>query len=143
MKISSRGLEFIKSFEGFAPVTYICPAGLVTVGFGHVVKEGECYGSLTYKQAEEILKKDLAKYEYLLNREGFPALSQNQFDALLSLAYNIGAKAFINSTLCRQLKLGKFANAANEFTRWVYCKGEVIDGLVRRRQEEKKLFLNN
>ncbi|MEQ9116208.1 MAG: lysozyme [Rickettsiales bacterium] len=140
MKISRFGIAMIKKFEGFSSTPYKCPAGLQTIGYGHVIQKGEALLHLTEKQAESLLLRDINMYETALSSLGI-RFSQNQFDALLSLSFNLGLRNFLNSTLCKYLKLGDFIAASKEFTRWVYSAGRVLPGLQRRREIEKNLFM--
>ncbi len=105
MKISKSGLDLIKSFEGFQSKIYICPAGLKTIGFGHVIKSNELFDEITLSQAEELLKTDIEQFEKALNKliSGIK-LSQNQFDALISFIYNVGVGSFIQSTMYKLLQ---------------------------------------
>lgn len=139
--ISFKGLEIIKSFENYSAKIYICPAGLRTIGFGHVLNNNENISQLTYSQAEELLLQDLKPYEYILNYYNKTSLTQNQFDALISFSFNIGRRAFLTSRLFKYLQVKKFFQAANQFSRWIYCKGRILKGLVSRRQKEKELFV--
>jgi lysozyme len=139
MRTSRTGIELIKAHEGLRLDAYICPAGVPTIGYGHTynVKIGE---RITAEQAERFLIDDLAVVEREINRYGFD-LTQNQFDALVSFVYNIGAGNFRSSTLLKRLKANpNDPDIANQFKRWVYGGGKVLPGLVRRRNEEAKLY---
>jgi lysozyme len=103
MKISQNGLDLIKQHESFSPVIYICPAGKPTIGFGHVVLPGESFTRITEAEALELLRKDVAIAENCINQNVKALLSQDQFDALASLVFNIGIGAFMKSTLLRKL----------------------------------------
>jgi lysozyme len=94
---------------------------------------------ITIEDAERLLQKDLELFEYKLNSLKL-ALNQNQFDALISFIYNIGFSAFNKSTMLTCLKKGKFKEAGMQFSRWIYAANRVLNGLVRRREEESKLF---
>ncbi len=138
MKCSERGKELIKEFEGCILKPYKDAVGLWTIGVGHLIKEGENFGSITIDEAMELLAKDLQWAEACINNTGVE-LTQNQFDALCSLVFNIGCGAFQGSTLLRKLKAGE--NAASEFLRWNKAGGVVLKGLTRRREAEMRLFL--
>lgn len=142
--MTERGIELIKRFEGFSPVVYICPAGYPTIGYGHVVRseEREFFSSgITEQQAEELLLKDLIRFEIgvrkLIQRE----LHDYAIDALVSFAYNVGLYAFRASTLRRKILRGDLLDGAAEFLKWVYAGGRKLQGLVRRRQAERELYL--
>ena len=146
MKISSLGLELIKEFEGFSANAYLCPAKIPTIGYGNTF-----YADGTkVKMGDQISKTDALKLlEVIANRDFadkiFPKIrvpvSQNQFDAMVSLAYNIGVGAFLKSTLLKKVNAGDFAGASEEFLRWNKAGGKEVLGLTKRREREKQLFL--
>lgn len=139
--ISQQGLDFIKKFEGFSPLPYICAAGKETIGYGHVIKQGEQFPcGVTEQQAEEILLEDVAEAEQCIFDCVEVDLMPFQFDALVSLVFNIGTNAFRKSTLLRMLNSEQYEEAGNQFLRWVYSNEKKIYGLVKRREKEKKLF---
>ena len=141
MRTSRKGIEFIKAHEGLRMDAYLCPAGVPTIGYGHTynVKIGD---RITAGQSERFLIGDLIVAETEVNRYGFD-LTQNQFDALVSFVYNIGAGNFRSSTLLKRLKANpNDPDIANQFKRWVYGGGKVLPGLVRRRKDEAKLYFN-
>ena len=142
MKTSPKGIALIKEFEGLRWKAYLCPGGVWTIGYGHPagVKPGM---AISEAQAEEYLKADLISFERYLNGLGL-ALNQNQFDALISLIYNIGIGNFQKSTLLRKARINANDNSImDEFLRWVYSKGRVLPGLQRRRLREMKLYFSN
>ena len=142
MKTSPKGIALIKEFEGLRLKAYLCPGGVWTIGYGHTagVKPGKV---ISEAQAEEYLKADLISFERYLNGLGL-ALNQNQFDALISLIYNIGIGNFQKSTLLRKARINANDNSImDEFLRWVYSKGRVLPGLQRRRLREVKLYFSN
>lgn len=147
MKISPRGLELIKDFEGFSSTSYLCPAKIPTIGWGNTFYED----GRKVKLGEQISKTDALKLlEVIANRDFadkiFPAIkvkvTQNQFDAMVSLAYNIGVGAFLKSTLLKKVNAGDFAGAGEEFLKWNKASGKEVLGLTRRREREKQLFLS-
>ena len=139
--VTEKGLELIKKFEGFVPSEYVCPAGKRTIGYGHVVRETESFPpELTKREAEELLKEDLGAAEEAVIRFVDVPLTPNQFDALVSFVFNVGAERFKRSMLLRRLNAGDYAGAAKEFLQWVYGNGQKLEGLVRRRRAEKALF---
>ena len=145
MQIGKKGLDLIKEFEGCQLKAYKCPAGVWTIGWGTTepingvaIHEGM---TITQKQADELLLKNLKSYESGVNRLVKVKLNQNQFDALVSFTYNCGVGALQKSTLLEKLNKGDYIGASNEFPRWNKAGGKVLKGLVRRREAERKLFL--
>ena len=139
--ISLSGLALIRRHESFSPVIYLCPAGKPTIGYGHVVRDTDRFPArLSPAQGEALLREDLAPTEIYLNAI-FPDLTQNQFDALASFIFNVGLGNFENSTLVRRLKAGDIPGAASQFPRWVHGGGRILPGLVKRREAERQLFL--
>ncbi|WP_407061344.1 lysozyme [Acinetobacter ursingii] len=145
MKISNNGLDLIKQFEGLKLNAYDDGVGVWTIGTGTTVypngvkvKKGD---TCTPEQAKAYFKHDLAKFEKAVNESVIVPLSQNQFDALVSLTYNIGSGAFNNSTLLKKLNKGDYQGAADQFLVWNKAGGKVMKGLVRRREAERALFL--
>ena len=146
MKISQRGIDLIKQFEGFRMYPYKDQAGHMTIGYGHKILPEEDFGlAITYGFGEELLKKDLAPRETAVNKLVDIPLKQHQFDALVSFVYNVGEDAFRKSTLLKYLNLAKIQSAGDEFLRWdkITVKGEkvVSPGLHNRRVKERELFL--
>lgn len=139
--IGWNGLKLIKSFEGFSPLEYTCVAGKRTIGYGHVLRAGECYpAGVTEAEAETLLLDDVAEAEQTVIDLVEVPLSANQFDALVSFVFNVGWRKFAGSTLLKKLNAADYDGAAAEFLRWKYAGGTVINGLLRRRIAEKKLF---
>lgn len=141
MKISESGLDLIKEFESFAAKKYICPAGKQTIGYGHVILQGESLETITKDDAESLLMRDLEKFEIGVLSLVTSKVNQNQFDALVSFAFNCGVAALKSSTLLKKLNAGDFLGAADEFLKWCKGGGKTLPGLVRRRKEERALFL--
>lgn len=147
--INESGIAILKKFESLQLKAYLCPAGVWTIGYGHTgdVKKG---GVITEHQADAILDTDLARFErdveYLT--QGV-TLSDNEFSALVCLAFNIGsdidaddiAEGLGDSRLLKMLKAGDRAGAAAEFSKWTHAGGHVLSGLVKRRAAERALFL--
>ena len=144
MKTSSNGLALIQEFEGFRARAYICPAGVLTIGYGSTGKHVTRGQVITEAEAVELLKKDSVRFEAAVNALGLQ-LTQNQFDALVSLAFNIGVGNFAKSTLVRRLKAGDMKGAAAQFAVWnkARVKGVLtaLPGLTRRRAAEAALFV--
>lgn len=143
--ISEDGLELIKAYEGFRPVETVLVSGQKVIGYGHPYVRGEA-SLLTQKKAEDILKADLEPIEKIVNHIVFAPLSQGQFDALVSLAFNIGIDDFSESNVLHYLNNGQILAAAAGFDEWrksiIADQTYVIDALVRRRTAEKALFLS-
>ena len=143
--INKIGLKLIAQFEGCYLQAYLCPANVWTIGIGTTiypngvkVKKGD---KCTLEQAHEYLAHDMIEFEKTVNDSVKVPLSQNQFDALVSLTYNIGSTAFKNSTLLKKLNAKDYAGAADQFLVWNKGGGKVLKGLVRRRDAERALFL--
>lgn len=140
MKTNPAGIELIKSFEKCVLTTYVCPAGKLTIGWGHTGPDVIAGKTITQAQADKILACDLADFESAMNACIKAPVTENQFSAIVSLAYNCGAQAIANSTLIKKLNAGDVSGAANEFLRWDKIKGVASAGLARRRWAEKELF---
>lgn len=142
MTTSENGRKLIESFEGCVLTAYLDQRGIATCGFGHTqgVKMGD---TCTQMQADAWLEGDLATAESAVNRLVKAALTQNQFDALISLTYNIGQGNFADSTVLKRLNIGTpdYAGAADAILMWDKTGGVVNPGLERRRQAEQALFL--
>ncbi len=140
MNIGSKGLELIKHFEGCELEAYKCPAGVWTIGYGHIkgVSEGM---TITEAQAEEMLQSELIEYEGYINDLVEVELNQNQFDAMVSWVYNLGGGNLRSSTLLKVLNAGDYAGVPAQMLRWNKAGGKVLEGLTRRRQAEADLFV--
>lgn len=140
MRISEEGLALVKRFEGFSAVPYDDAAGLPTIGYGHLIKDGEAFGRISQGEAEVLLKRDIAVAEKAVAKFIHVDLSQQQFDALVSFTFNLGAGALQRSTLRIKLNRGEFDEIPSEFLRWVWAGGRKSAGLLRRREAESRLF---
>ena len=140
MRINQAGFELIKRFEGEWLTSYLCPAGVWTIGFGHTGSDVRPGMSITHAQAEEMLERDISRFEDGVARAVTVPISGNQFSALVSFAFNVGLGAIRRSTLLRKLNSGDSAGAAHEFLRWDKSGGRVLPGLTRRRLAERELF---
>ena len=134
--------DFIEKWESFAAVPYLCPAGVLTIGFGHtaVVQKGD--GPLTYHEAEELLVEDLEAIRDRFAEHVEVRLSENRFIALMSLAFNLGADGVVRKCprLMSALNRGDWSACADEFGDVVRAGGKVLPGLVRRRAAEAELM---
>lgn len=141
MRINEEGLKILKKFEGCKLKTYLCPAGIPTIGYGHTGKDVSEGMTITKAQAEKLLLKDLAKFEAGVADLVKVPVSVNQFSALVVFAYNIGLNALSGSTLLKKLNAGDVIGAADQFLRWNKAAGKELDGLTNRRHAERDLFL--
>lgn len=132
--------NLIKKAESLRLEAYKCPAGVPTIGWGHTkgVKMGQ---KITKQQAEKLLKEDLNKMASVVKKHVKVEINQNQFDALVSFVFNVGEDAFKNSTMLNLINQKDFKGASKEFQRWVHADGKKLEGLVVRRENEKKMFL--
>lgn len=141
-RISKAGLELIQRFEGLRLAAYRDAVGVWTIGWGHTrtVRPGM---KITRAEAEALLKEDVARFELCVESAVGRMINQNQYDALVSFAFNVGCSAMRRSTLVRKLRAGDELGAANEFGRWDKAGGRVLAGLTRRRAAERELFERN
>jgi len=137
--INDRGRAIVKEAEGLSLSAYRCPAGVLTIGYGHTegVRERD---RITLHQAEVLLEYDLSEAEAAVTKLA-PKATGPQFSACVSLAFNIGIGRFEKSTLLKELNAGRIQNAAAEFMKWTHAAGKVMPGLVKRRAAERALFL--
>lgn len=146
MMTSDKGLALIKSFEGFSARPYLCPAGVPTIGYGatyypdgrRVTMQDK---PVTEADATAMLRSMLASYEAGVSRYVLVPVTQGQFDALVSFAYNLGLSALKSSTLLRLVNARDWQGAAAQFGRWNRAGGKVLPGLTRRREAERVMFL--
>lgn len=138
-RISAAGLDLIKGFEGLRLTAYKCPADVPTIGYGSTGPHVRMGMTITEAEAEDLLIKDLARFEAIVSEIG-GKMTQGQFDALTSLAFNVGGTNVARSTLLKLHKAGDYAGAAREFPRWNRAAGRVLAGLTRRREAEAKLY---
>lgn len=143
MRVSQKGIDLIKKFEGLRLLAYVCPAGVLTIGYGHTGADVKPGMRITEEEAEKLLWKDTESAQQTVSSFVSVKLNQNEYDALVSFTFNVGPTAFVNSTLLRLLNHGAERKiVAGEFARWVKAdNNQPVPGLVRRREEEKKLFL--
>ncbi|MDU3928507.1 MAG: lysozyme [Enterobacter asburiae] len=146
MQTSEKGIALIKQFEGCKLTAYQDSVGVWTIGYGWTqpVDGKPIRAGMTIKQetAERLLKTGLVSYESDVSRLVKVGLTQGQFDALVSFTYNLGARSLSTSTLLRKINSGDYAGAADEFLRWNKAGGKVLNGLTRRREAERALFLS-
>jgi len=141
MKISEDGLELIKKFEGCETSAYQDSVGVWTIGFGHTkdVEEGQ---TCSIEDAESMLADEMDEYEGYINNMVKVDLQQHEFDSLVAWVYNLGPTNLGESTMLKVLNGGQFDRVPNEMNRWTRAGGEILEGLVRRRQAESLMFQN-
>jgi len=141
MKTSKEGIDLIKEFEGFRKNAYLCPGGVWTIGYGHTrgVRAGD---SILESEAEDLLKEDLREAEEAVSHLVSTPLRQSQFDALVSLVYNIGSGNFCTSTIRKVInyKISDINEYRKAWMMWVKSRGKKLKGLERRRAAEFELF---
>ena len=142
MRTSENGINFIKKFEGFKSEPYLCSGGIATIGYGatfyangkRVTLQDD---SITEKEAEQILRDTLVKFENIVKKRLTVSVNQNQFDALVSHTFNTGGSA----TLFKYVNSGQLDKAASWIeSTYTTAKGVVLKGLVKRRKEEAEMF---
>lgn len=148
MKLNKQGYDLIKQFEGLRLNAYQDSAGIWTIGYGNInyedftkVKKGD---KVSQQRAEEIFKFFADRFARQVDAVITKPVTQNQFNAVVSLAYNIGISAFQKSTLLRKLNANpNDSTIRNEFLKWVNAGGKKIQGLVNRREKEARLYFTN
>jgi len=137
---SDAGLALTKSFEGLRLTAYQDCVGIWSIGYGHTGPDVHAGQTITELEAEALLRTDLAAAVACVNRAVTAAITQPQFDALVDFCFNAGRGNFLGSTLLRHINEGDPNAAVAQFGLWVHAGGEVVPGLVRRRQAEAALF---
>lgn len=140
LALSRQGAEFIARFEGFRATPYLCPAGHLTIGFGHRIGPTEEFSRLTEGEALDLLLHDAAREAAPVAAALQAQVAQHQADALISLAFNVGGRKIARSTLMRLLASGNALEAAQEFRKWNKAGGRESRGLGLRRAAETRLF---
>ena len=139
LKTSQEGISLIKSFEGCELSAYRCSANVPTIGYGHTagVSDGD---TCTLEEAEEMLSNDLVEFENYVKKYVETDLEQNQFDSLVAWVYNLGPSNLAESTMLKELNAGNVEEVPRQMKRWNRAGGQVLDGLIRRREAESRLF---
>ncbi|WP_286033745.1 lysozyme [Fusobacterium necrogenes] len=141
MKISDKGIEFLIKEEGEVLTAYKCQAGVWTIGVGHTGDEVMPGLKITKEKSRELLKIDLKRFEDVVNKSVKYPIEQYQFDALVSLAFNIGVNAFANSTVVKKINAGADMKDVEEaWKMWRMGGGKVLPVLVARRGREINLY---
>lgn len=138
-KTNKNGIELIRAFESFSAEPYICAAGWPTIGYGHVIPSMK-HDVITEAEAEILLASDLRKAENAVNTYIGAPLTGNQFSALVSFTFNLGAGALQRSTLRKVVNRGDHELIAYELRKWIYGGGRKLNGLLRRRIAEGELY---
>lgn len=141
METGAAGLALIKTFEGFSSKVYLDIAGYPTVGYGHLIKEGEAFPfGVSESEGEALLKIDLFKAEAAVHKLIKIEVTQNQFDALVSFTFNLGGGALQRSTLRQVVNRGEHSGVREQLIKWCRAGGKVSKGLLRRRNAEADLY---
>ena len=146
MRTGHAGIEIIKKYEGFSADPYLCPAGVPTIGYGstrnlsgnRITMDDE---PVSRDIAEQLVQMELRHVDAAISKLIKVPLTQNQFDALASFAFNLGSGRLQSSTLRAKVNRLDYDGAADEFPKWRKAAGKVLPGLVRRRAEERQLWL--
>jgi lysozyme len=145
-KIDSKGIDLITKFEGLKLKPYLCSAGVPTIGYGTTYYENGVRVKLsdpqiTKERALELFLNNLKKYEIDVNAMTRDDITQNQFNSLVSFAYNLGSQALKNSTLLKKININpNDSSIIIEFNKWVNAGGKKLNGLVIRRSAEASLY---
>ena len=150
MVVNDRGVDIIKEFEGLRLTSYLCPAKVWTIGYGHTGPDVYAGLAISKQTAEDLLRGDLLMFEHGVDSL-IETATENEFSAMVSLAFNIGlglptkknpkGGGFYASSVRRNHNLGKRAQAANSFLLWIKGGGQQLPGLIRRRNAERSLYL--
>lgn len=154
MKVGERGKHLFKDWEGLVTHVYLDSGGEPTIGIGHLLTRSERTSGkivirgratqyrdgLSEQQCWHLLEQDLEDVEKTVNQAVMVPLNQNQFDALVSFTFNVGDTAFCDSTLLRLLNQRQYDQVPAQLIRWVRDNGQVVQGLVNRRQKEIALW---
>ena len=145
MKISRSGIDLITRWEGCKLTAYKDGGGVWTIGYGHTSAAGapevKAGLKISLPDAKEIFVRDVVKYEAAVDKANNRPMTQGQFDAMVSLAFNVGAAGFESSTLVKKLNAHDYLGASGEFVRWNRAAGKPMLGLTRRRAAERDHFL--
>ena len=154
MRIDQAGIDFIKEAEGVKPFVYLDVAGLPTIGAGHLLTRDELtsgeimidghaykyHDGLSDGAIDRLLMRDLHIAELAVKTNVKVELNQNQYNALVSFAFNVGIGAFKKSTLLKRLNAGAYAAVPEQMRRWIFSAGQQIKGLKNRREKEIELW---
>ena len=155
MEIGDQGKALFREWEGVVPHVYLDSGGAPTIGIGHLLTPSErssgklwlrgrpldYHDGMSAEDCEALLEQDLEPVQRCVNGAVKVPLTQNQFDALVSFAFNVGNDAFLNSTLLKRLNAGRLDEVPSELARWNRDNNRVVPGLVNRRNKEIALWL--
>ena len=141
MQTSEKGFDLIRNYEGLQLAAYICPGGKLTIGYGHTGPDVTDGRRIDAEEANELLGRDVERFERAVNELVTVPMTQGMFDALISFSFNLGAGSLKSSTLLKKLNADDREGAADEFLKWNKAKGKVLAGLTARRESERELFL--
>lgn len=140
MRISNDGIALIKFYEGLRLKTYLCSAGVLTIGYGHTGPDVRAGMTISEQEADDLLRKDLKRFEDGVESLVKVDLAEDEFSALVAFAFNVGLGNLKSSTLLRLLNNGDYSGAAAQFGRWAKAGGKTLPGLVKRRESESRMF---
>lgn len=139
--INEAGINIIKFYEGWSATPYICPAGYLTIGWGHMILKNEKFTSITKEEGTQILINDLRTAENAVARLIKVPITLNQYSALTSFTFNLGGGVLQNSTLRSKLNRKEYDDAGAQLLRFVFAGGKKLPGLIKRRQDEYNLYM--
>jgi lysozyme len=140
MEYSKSGLALTEGFESCALTAYRDIGGIWTIGWGHTGPDVTPGLVWTQEQADAQLQADTDSAQACVNAVVLVALTQPEFDALVDFVFNVGCTAFTSSTMLKWLNRGQYAQAAQQFDLWDHAAGQVVAGLLRRREAETQEF---
>lgn len=140
MRTSDEGIALIKFYEGLRLKTYLCSAGVLTIGYGHTGPDVRAGMTISEQEADDLLRKDLKRFEDGVESLVKVDLAEDEFSALVAFAFNVGLGNLKSSTLLRLLNNGDYSGAAAQFGRWAKAGGKTLPGLVKRRESESRMF---
>lgn len=147
-RIDQKGIDLITSYEGLVLHPYLCPANVPTIGYGTIryyngIKVSMSDLPITKDKAIEYLMNDVHKFELDVDVLAVDTITQNQFNALVSFVYNLGAGSLKSSTLLKKVNINpNNPDITLEFMKWVHAEGKVLEGLVNRRRDEMILYFS-
>ncbi len=136
-RTTSVGISMIKHYEGFRGKTYLCPASVMTIGYGHLISKPMV---ITEYQAEQLLIKDLPRYEKYVSNSSGRILKWNEFDALVSFTFNVGCR--FDNNFRDNISLGRTSLVIVQMSKYIHGGGIVLKGLINRRKSETNLYKN-
>ncbi len=138
-KLNDAGLALLKQHEGLRLQAYLCPGGILTIGYGHT-GDVRPLQRITREEAERLLARDVMRFETVVEQTVRVPLTDNQFAALVCFSFNVGTQAFLNSTLLNLLNRKWYAQVPAQMMRWTHANGSELPGLVARRRAEAELW---